>query len=122
MRRGKRNLIPLFITALVFGMVYILLGQQDADKEVIKITAQKFEYIPSSIELKRGEPVTLELVSLDRIHGFNIPDLGLRADVLPGESVRLDILPTKAGTYTFLCDIFCGDGHGEMSGVIVVKD
>jgi heme/copper-type cytochrome/quinol oxidase subunit 2 len=26
------------------------------------------------------------------------------------------------GTFTFLCDIFCGDGHERMQGTITVVD
>lgn len=123
MERGKRNLIMVSVTLVLFGGVYAASSQQNNDtKEVITITARMFEYNPSRVELKKGVPVTLELISLDRLHGFNIPDLELRADVLPGQPVRVDVLPERAGRYTFLCDIFCGDGHDEMNGVIVVKD
>jgi cytochrome c oxidase subunit II len=31
------------------------------------------------------------------------------------------IVPDKAGTLPFHCDIFCGSGHEEMTGEIVVK-
>lgn len=122
MGSGKRDLILALAAVLLLGGAYALSGQQDKAKNVIKITGRMFEYNPSHIELKKGASVTLELTSLDRIHGFNIPGLDLRADVLPGQAVRVDLLPEKAGRYPFLCDIFCGDGHGEMSGVIVVKD
>jgi cytochrome c oxidase subunit 2 len=30
------------------------------------------------------------------------------------------LTPGKAGTFVFLCDIFCGDGHEGMSGKIHV--
>ena len=70
----------------------------------------------------QGVSVTLKLSSKDRLHGFNIFDLGLRADVLPGQSAQVELLPEKVGTYSFLFDIFCGDGHNEMSEVIVVND
>jgi cytochrome c oxidase subunit 2 len=111
------------VTLVLFGGIYAASSQQNNDtQEVIKITARMFEYNPSRVELKKGVPVTLELTSLDRLHGFNIPDLELHADVLPGQPVRVDVLPERAGRYTFLCDIFCGDGHDEMNGVIVVKD
>jgi heme/copper-type cytochrome/quinol oxidase subunit 2 len=32
----------------------------------------------------------------------------------------LSFTPDKAGTFTFLCDVFCGDGHEGMSGRLVV--
>jgi cytochrome c oxidase subunit 2 len=122
MGRSDRIVIASLIVMLMFGGGYVLSSQQDSDKGVVKISARMFEYNPSRIELKKGEPVTLELTSLDRLHGFNIPDLGLRADVLPGQTVTVDLLPEKVGRYIFLCDIFCGNGHDEMNGVIVVTD
>jgi cytochrome c oxidase subunit 2 len=90
-------------------------------ERVVKITAKKFEYVPTKIFLKRGVPVTLELTALDRKHGFAAPELGLRSDVAPGAPVRLRLVPDKIGTFAFHCDIFCGDGHESMSGEIVVE-
>ncbi|GMQ87735.1 MAG: cupredoxin domain-containing protein [Gammaproteobacteria bacterium] len=123
MQGGRTDIFVLMpLAVLLFGGAQTLSDQQEADERVVRITASRFVYNPPRIELRKGEPVMLELISLDRMHGFNIPDLGLRIDVLPEQSVRVKLTPDKAGTYTFLCDIFCGDGHGEMSGTIVVKD
>ncbi len=122
MIRTKRHLALGSVALLVLGGAHALSGRGDSHHESIRITARMFEYRPERIELRTGKPVTLELVSLDRLHGFHIPDLNLRADVPPGHSVQLVLVPEQAGTYAFLCDIFCGDGHDEMSGVIVVKD
>ncbi len=118
MRQPARGLLAV----LLFGGSFASSGQDVKDARVIRINASMFHYSPARIELRTGVPVTLELRSLDRLHGFNIPDLGVRADVLPGQAVRVDILPEKAGRYLFLCDIFCGDGHDEMGGIIVVSD
>ncbi len=93
-----------------------------AEPRVIRITAKKFEYNPQKIVLKKGVPVVLELVALDRIHGFRILGLGLRADVLPDQAVRVEFTPDKAGRFVFACDVFCGDGHEDMDGVIVVEE
>jgi cytochrome c oxidase subunit 2 len=92
----------------------------DATDRVVSVTARRFSYNPSVIELELGVPVIIELTSLDRQHGFNIPDLGLRADVEPGKTVRVRIVPEKVGTFDFHCDVFCGSGHEEMAGRIVV--
>ncbi|MBA3897192.1 MAG: cupredoxin domain-containing protein [Sphingomonadaceae bacterium] len=91
-------------------------------EKVIKITAERYEYSPGKITLKRGEPVILELISEDRLHGFHVKGLNIRADVLPGQFVRVRVVPDKAGTYPFTCDLFCGSGHNDMSGVITVTD
>ena len=89
-------------------------------ERVIRITAKRFEYIPPEVVLKKGVPVVLELVALDRTHGFKVPSLGLRTDVLQDQVTRIPLTPDKAGTFNFACDIFCGDGHEGMEGKVVV--
>lgn len=93
-------------------------GQQ----QVIKITAKRFEYTPNKIKLKKGVAVILNFTSLDRHHGFNCPGLGVRADIFPGQANNVRIVPQKTGTYEFHCDVFCGGGHEDMSGEIIVED
>jgi cytochrome c oxidase subunit II len=87
---------------------------------VVHVTARRFTYDPDVIELEAGVPVVIELTSLDREHGFAIADLGLRIDVAPGKTSSVRIVPDKVGTFPFHCDIFCGSGHEEMAGRIVV--
>ena len=89
-------------------------------ERVVKMTARRFTYSPDTIEVEQGVPVILELTSLDRDHGFTIPDLALRIDVEPGKTARVRFVPEKAGTFLFHCDVFCGSGHEEMAGTVVV--
>ena len=42
-------------------------------------------------------------------------------EIPPGEMVRVRFTPQKAGTFEFHFDDFCGSGHEEMNGRIVVK-
>ena len=94
---------------------------QPAEK-VIRISAKRFVYTPNEIKLKKGEPVIIELTSEDIVMGFKVPDLNARADIIPGKTVRVRLVPVKAGRLDFLCDIFCGSGHEEMNGAFVVED
>ncbi len=87
---------------------------------VVRIQARKFAFSPSAVHVRKGVPVTLELESLDRVHGFEIPDLGKRADVVPGRLARLDVTSKESGSLRFRCDVFCGEGHEDMVGTIVV--
>jgi len=82
----------------------------------IEITAQRFHFTPNVIPLKAGEPVVLLIRSLDFAHGFFVPDLNLRTDLMPGRVVRLALTPKEPGELAFLCDNFCGDGHEGMDG------
>jgi cytochrome c oxidase subunit 2 len=89
-------------------------------ERVVKVSARKFSFTPAEIPLRKGEPVTLELSTEDVFMGFNVPDFKARSDIVPGKVMRLRLTPDRAGTFPFLCDIFCGDGHETMSGKIVV--
>jgi cytochrome c oxidase subunit 2 len=93
-------------------------GASDA---VVRVTAKKFEFTPSTLRLRRGVPTVIELLALDHLHGFNAPALAVRSDLTPGQPVRLRVVPDKAGTFPFYCDVFCGDGHEDMNGQIVVE-
>lgn len=91
-------------------------------ERVIKISAKAFEYTPNEITLKKGERVVLELTSQDLFHGFDIPDLGLRADLPPGKTARVQLTPDKTRSFAFHCDNFCGTGHENMTGMIHVVE
>ena len=90
--------------------------------KVIKLTAKKFEYSPAEITVKKGEPVVIEVSSEDVKHGFTLPDFGIRTDIKPGSLNRISFTPDKAGRFAFACDVFCGAGHEDMSGTLIVTE
>ena len=94
---------------------------QPAEPQVVKVVAQRFHYTPGEIRVKAGRPVVLEFTSLDFVHGFSMPDLNVRADLPPGVVTRVRLTAQKPGVYEFLCDNFCGDGHEEMHGRMIVE-
>lgn len=113
----------LVVGATIIGglALYVRANSLQPEKE-IHITARNFEFTPDTITLKNGEPVVLVLSSRDRKHGFSLRGFGIRADVKPGESTRLRFTPNKTGKFTFSCDIFCGEGHEDMAGTVVVNE
>lgn len=98
------------------------MGGAAGTEQVIQVTARRFTFAPSEIVVKKGRPVVLELSSLDFVHGFNIPSLNLRADLPPGKITRVRFTPDRVGEHPFVCDNFCGEGHEDMHGRIVVKE
>ena len=109
------------LVLFVLGHVGVFVNA-DEGEQVIRITAKKFEYTPSEITLKKGGAVILEFTSLDRLHGFNCPGLGVRTDIYPDKAAKVRIVPQKAGSFEFHCDNFCGSGHSEMRGKITVTE
>jgi cytochrome c oxidase subunit 2 len=96
--------------------------ETSSDEQVIRISASTFEFTPSEITVKKGVPVTLELISQDRHHGFNLSKFHLRADLTPGAVEKIRFIPDITGTFGFFCDVFCGGGHEDMSGILKVID
>jgi cytochrome c oxidase subunit II len=124
MNLKKRALITgaLLASALLSGLVVYTRANAVPAERVIQITAKNFQFSPDSITVKKGEPVVLEISSGDRKHGFSLRAFGVRSDVLPGKVSRIRFTPDKTGKFSFSCDVFCGDGHEEMTGTVVVTD
>lgn len=99
------------------------------DRRVIRVSAERFAFTPSRIQIEAGEEVELRIRSDDTAHGFRIKDVqmdGAEVNVtLPkrgrGEVVvvlRID----KPGRYTFECSRMCGAGHNFMRGELIVRE
>jgi cytochrome c oxidase subunit 2 len=132
MKQSRRSLLLGSLTgvgAILCGSVLSARAAAQAETQagtqakprVIKIEAKKFVYTPNEITIKKGEQVILELTALDFVHGFSLPDFHTRADIPPGKVTTVMLNPTEAGRFTFLCDNFCGNGHEEMNGTIIVE-
>jgi len=122
MKLNARHLkILRLVMLLSVGSIGMYVSAQPTE-QVIKIVAKKFDYTPNVIHLKKNVPVVLEFTSEDVVMGFYVPDLKLRTDIIPGMVTRLRIVPDKVGRFVFVCDIFCGSGHEDMTGAIVVSE
>src|SRR5580765_5167933 len=124
MKLDKRLLrIAAGAAALGVASIATYVAAQPVPKEkVIRIGAKRFDYTPGELTLKKGEAVILELTSQDVLMGFNLPDFNLRADAIPDKVTRIRFVPDKTGSFTFLCDIFCGSKHEEMNGRLTVVE
>ena len=73
---------------------------------------------------KPGWVVQLNLTSTDVVHSFNIPQLGIRIDAIPGRMNYVDVnIPSTAsvGTlYLIQCTEFCGQFHGTMRSFLEI--
>jgi cytochrome c oxidase subunit 2 len=113
---------------VLLGCLAVLLvmphGVTVQERRVVRVSAERFSFTPSRIELRVGEEVDLVLTSDDTSHGFRIE--GTDVDLAipkrgPGEA-RVTVSFDKAGRYEFACDRMCGAGHNFMRGMIVVRD
>lgn len=100
-------------------------GQQAVaagEPQVVRVTAKKYEFDPSTITVVRGRPVRLEVTALDHDHGIEIKELGVKQRLEKGKPTIVEFTPEKAGELTFHCSVFCGLGHHGMKGKLVVVE
>ncbi len=117
----RATAITVIVVILIgLGAALVPKTTRSAQEQVIRMTAKKFEYSPNEITVKKDIPVVLEITSLDRNHGFKLREFGVRADIKPGQVNRVRIVPNKTGRFPFECDVFCGSGHEDMAGELIV--
>jgi len=88
-------------------------------ERTIHMGVRQWAWEPSTIRAKQGELVRLVIHNADVRHPLVIPDLGLEADV-PPEGAVVEFVASRKGTFDFLCGAYCGVGHAEMQGHLIV--
>ena len=111
-------------TALLLGAA-AMSHQQDpaaasAPRE-IPVVVQRFTFEPARIEVTEGERIRLVVSSGDGVHGLEIKKFKVNKKIpRGGEQVTIDFVASAPGEYPILCSEYCGNGHEEMKGTLVV--
>jgi cytochrome c oxidase subunit 2 len=96
-------------------------SRQAAEPRVIEVIAKRYAFEPADIEVMEGERVRLSVLSGDGLHGFEIKQFQISKEIPRGKTpVTIDFTAHTAGRFPILCSIFCGDGHPDMKGTLVV--
>lgn len=88
----------------------------------IKITAKRFQFEPKTIMVKKGKPVRLLITATDGDHGFAVEDLGINEKIKANTTAKVEFTPTRTGRFPFSCSVYCGAGHEDMTGELIVTD
>jgi cytochrome c oxidase subunit 2 len=88
---------------------------------VVEVTVKRFAFEPELIEVTEGDRVRLVVRSADGVHGIGIKKFKVEEKIPRGKTVNIDFVASTAGTYPVLCSEYCGEGHEEMKGTLVVK-
>ena len=73
------------------------------------------------LELEQGKSYRLHLTAMDYQHGFSLQPENINVEVHPNYEHVITLTPTKAGTYSIICNEYCGINHHTMVGRIYVK-
>ena len=111
-------------TALLLGAA-AMSNQQDpaaaSAPRVINVVAQRFTFEPSRIEVTEGERIKLVITSGDGVHGVEIKKFKVTKKVpRGGDPVTIEFVATVAGEFPVMCSEYCGEGHEDMKGMLVV--
>lgn len=108
-----------------------LIEHAPEDAKTIKVTGQQwfwtFEHEDGrqevgELHVTRGVPYKFELVSMDVIHDFNVPDFTILLDVVPGRVNTVWNIFDKSGEYLIQCREYCGMLHYNMKAKLFVEE
>jgi len=86
----------------------------------------------NQLHLPVDKPAIIHLSSKDVIHSFNLPNMRIKQDAIPGLSIPVWFVPTKTTTqireetgnpdyvYEIACAQLCGNSHYSMRGFLTV--
>jgi cytochrome c oxidase subunit 2 len=98
-----------------------LTAAQASEPRVIEVVAKRFTWEPAEVQVTVGERVRLVLRTADGLHGIELKKFKISKEIPRGNKpVTVDFTADEAGRFPFLCSEYCGDGHDDMKGVLVV--
>ena len=110
----------LTVLALLCGIVEA--QSSPAPPTEIKITARRFEFSPHTITVQKGRPVKLVITAEDVEHGFTIREFNVNVKIEAKQTRVVEFTPDRTGRFQFNCNVYCGDGHQDMIGELVVEE
>lgn len=85
------------------------------------LTARQWTFTPDTITVQQGDTVHFTITSEDVAHGFFLPEFNVSETLSPGQVTEAEFVADQKGTFTFSCNVFCGSGHSQMNGTLVVE-
>ena len=95
----------------------------DENQNIVEIDmiAKQWLFEPDVITVNQGDTVKLHIQSIDVDHGIALLDFGVNEKLASGEAVDIEFVADKTGTFSFFCNVMCGQGHGDMTGQLIVE-
>jgi len=89
---------------------------------VVEVLVKRFAFEPERIEVTEGDLVHLVVRSADGVHGIGIKRFKVEKKIPRGsDPVTIEFVASAAGTFPILCSEYCGDGHEDMKGALIVS-
>jgi plastocyanin len=85
------------------------------------VTASRYKFAPTRIEVFQDDLVKIELRTEDIAHSMTIEAYRIAKRVNPGQPVTFEFRADQPGTFPFYCNLQIEDGCRQMHGELVVK-
>lgn len=82
------------------------------------IDATNFAFEPTEIRVKKGDTVSITLKNSEGLHAVAFK--GYNVEVKGNETISFTA--DQAGEFQYYCSIFCGAGHDDMIGTLIVEE
>lgn len=92
------------------------------NRYTVHLVAQMWNFNPGEIRVPKGAEVTFFMTSRDVTHGIIIEQHDVNLMLLPGQIARSTTVFDRPGTYHLICHEYCGPGHQNMVGTIIVEE
>jgi cytochrome c oxidase subunit II len=116
-----RSILVIFLLITTAGLS-VRSTAQAPEPRVIEVMARRFTFEPPQIDATVGERLRLVVRSADGVHGVEIKKFKVKKEVpRGGDAVTIDFTASAEGRFPILCSEYCGDGHDDMTGMLVVS-
>jgi heme/copper-type cytochrome/quinol oxidase subunit 2 len=95
--------------------------EQAPTRRDFNVTARKYAFNPSRIEVRQGDIVHVTVTSEDIAHSFTIDEYRIAKRVAPGQAVSLEFRADQPGTFRIYCNLMQDDGCRNMHGELAVR-
>lgn len=89
--------------------------------EVVMI-GQAWSFTPGEVRVPAGAEVTFLMTTPDVIHGFHVEGTRLNVMLIPGQVARVSHTFDEPGEHLIICHEYCGIGHHNMWGRVIVEE
>jgi heme/copper-type cytochrome/quinol oxidase subunit 2 len=112
-----KKILMIFMFIMLVMIIAACGGGDKAsgDGSTVTINASNWEFDKAEYKVAAGD-VTVNLKNAEGYHGITIEGTKMKIDGEGNAKANL-----KPGTYKIICSVPCGEGHQEMSAMLVVE-
>jgi heme/copper-type cytochrome/quinol oxidase subunit 2 len=96
-------------------------GQESGAAREFAVSARRYRFTPSRLEVREGDLVTIRFSAEDIAHSFTIDAYRIAKRANPGQTVTFEFRADRVGTFPYYCNLTIDEGCREMRGELVVR-